>query len=129
MLSIVCHISLQCSIKIESDGEDNDNDISVSLSVPTGPPQVTPCVSNLTQSASKYYEPPEAPVSSGTSQAPVRGSDDEGKIPPAVPSPDGLSCSPSTFRSSLPTSTNTSVLVPGTFIEKSKKEQVKGINP
>ncbi|XP_065909548.1 nibrin-like isoform X2 [Dysidea avara] len=113
-----------CSIKIESDGEDNDdNEISVSLSVPTDPPRVTPSISNLTQSASKYYEPPEAPISSGTSQTPVRGSDDEGKIPPAVPSPDGLSCSPSTFRSSLPTSTNASVLVPGTFAEKINKEQ------
>jgi len=67
-------------------------------------------------------------MSSGTSQAPVRGSDDEGKIPPAVPSPDGLSCSPSTFRSSLPTATDTSVLVPGTFTEKTNKEQVINID-
>jgi len=126
-LCVIYH--LQCSIKIESDGEDNnDNDISVSLSVPTGPTRVTPSVSNLSQSASKYYEPPEAPISSGASQTPIRGSDDEDKIPPAVLSPDGLSCSPSTFHSSLPTSTNATILVPGTFMEKTNKEQVKGDN-
>lgn len=110
----------QPPVKLEVE-EEEVKDVSVSLSVPSD------TVTNnrgLTQSATdrtKYFEPQDGSVGAVfTSCTPVKTGDDEEKV---MPSPDGLSCSPSTFHSSLPTA-STSVIVPGTFTQKNSKEKV-----
>lgn len=82
----------------------------------------------LTQSASertKYYEPQENSVgAASTGCTPVEVvRDDKDKVVLTASSPDGLSCSPSTFHSPLST-TNTPVIVPGTFTQKNSNEKV-----
>lgn len=101
-----------------------DEDVSVSLSVHPDPVTSN---SGLTQSATdraKYFEPQESSVGAASSGCtPVDTGDGEEKLIPVALSPSGLSCSPSTFHSSLPTA-STSVLVPGTFTQKSSGEKV-----
>ena len=105
--------------------EEEAKDVSVSMSVPS---DAVTSNSGLTQSATgraKYFEPQEScEVAASTNHEPVETGDSEEKMmPPVISSPDGLSCSPSTFHSSLP-SASTSVIVPGTFTQKSSKEKV-----
>lgn len=97
--------------------EEKEGMKEVSLSMP-------PDASGLSQSAtdnSKYFEPQDNSV--GAKGTPVEVGGNEEK---PVPSLDGLSCSPSTFHPS-PTA-STSVIVPGTFTQKSSKEKVNGHN-
>ena len=98
--------------------EEGAKEVPVSLSVPSD-------AIGSSQSAtdsSKYFEPQESPVGVvSTKCTPVEVGDNEEK---AVPSLDGLSCSPSTFHPS-PTP-STSVIIPGTFTQKSSKEKVNG---
>ena len=105
--------------------EEEAKDIPISLSIPS---DAVTSNSGLTQSSTggtKYFEPQEDhEVAASTNCAPVETGNCEEKIVPVISSsPDGLSCSPSTFHSSLP-STSTSVIVPGTFTQKSSKETV-----
>jgi len=111
-------------VKEEIEEEEEVEEVSVSLSVPA---DVT-SNSSLAQSATdraKYYEPQENSVgAASTDYTPMEGvGDDKDKVVPTTSSPDGLSCSPSTFHSSLP-ATNTSVIIPGTFTQKTSKEKV-----
>ena len=105
--------------------EEEAIDVSISLSVPA---DAVTNNSGLTQSATgrtKYFEPQEScDVAASTNHKQVETGDNEEKMmPPVMSSPDGLSCSPSTFHSSVP-SASTSVIVPGTLTQKSSKEKV-----
>ena len=108
---------IQAPVKREIE-EEEAKEVPVSLSVP-------PDASGLSQSptdGNKYFEPQESSVGVvSTKCTSVEVEDNEEKV---VPSLDGLSCSPSTFHPS-PTP-NTSVIVPGTFTQKSSKEKVTG---
>ena len=109
-------------MKKETGEEEEVKEVPVSLSVPpdavTSNSSLSPSVTNKT----KYFEPQESPAGVvSTNCTPAVGGDHEEK---PVPSLDGLSCSPSTFHPSLPTSSSTSVIVPGTFTQKNSKEKV-----
>lgn len=101
--------------EVEEEGEE----VSVSLSMQ---PDAAISSSGVNQLTSKYFEPQlqANPVSTAVSSMPE---EIEEKAVPPLSSPDGLSCSPSTFHSSLPTA-STSVMVPGTFTQKNSKEKV-----
>lgn len=103
--------------------EEEVKEVSVSLSLPVDDPVTRS--SGLSQSATdrtKYFEPQEESCEGAAVSAnSVEFGDSKEKLVPV--SPDGLSCSPSTFHSSL-TTASTSVIVPGTFTQKSSKEKV-----
>lgn len=119
IIMLFCHY--QAPVKRETEEEEEGaKEVPASLSVP-------PDASGLSQSAtdnSKYFEPQEDSVGIISAKCtPVEVGDNEEK---AVPSLDGLSCSPSTFHPS-PTE-STSVIIPGTFSQKSSKEKVNGLS-
>ena len=118
---IQCLISLQVAAVKREVKEDIVEEVSISL-----PPDNTTTGNNgLTQPSTdrtNYFEPQHSSVDApSTNCAPVEAREE--KIAAVPSSPDGLSCSPSTFHSSLP-STNTSVIIPSTFTQKSSKDKV-----